>query len=468
MNKPATLPAEPVTIDGRSMSKKELKDYVNANGFFLQHKITLRTNAPAADAPGRELVPNGAIYFRGIASTGEINRNGYIIRESAWQNAIPEYLSTNPAILLQHDSERPIGRCVWAQLTPNGLEVAGYIFDEETDERFSKGLFGALSTGHIDVTVEFENTETKQILSEDEYWGKISSGEIGWGSDNGWVLAVTELDWVEFSVVTIGSNKKSVITRTNAITNYFEKKNKVPAVKKNDAEEVTPPPAAPTEPITPAATTETQPSADADAPKEVANAGEAPAVETAPADTTPPASDPAPATAPAETPKEETPPATPESAGAPAGNAVAPKKVKVSQVEFERVQKAADAATKALNAIEPDNGGDAPAPEADEPKAEDPATTPPPETKTEPPVEQNSIEKLSKKDLAKVIGYLANEVHRLNEVVSKTPDRKVLAVSSQFGQALRNTSEPSQTEKPKSNGAALASLLAKVGVSPRA
>ena len=193
----------------KAPTKKELKRMVNENGFYAQMMVKPESNAPAAL---KDKIPEGATYFEGIASNGELNRNGYIIRESAWRAAIETYF-LNPVVLLQHDVEKPIGMALSATITSEGLSVSGYIFDDLTDGKFGRGLLKALSTGHYTKEVEFENTNTGTVLTEQEF----SQLDIREQMSDVWVMAVTKLDWVEFSLVTIGSNKKSMITHKNAI-----------------------------------------------------------------------------------------------------------------------------------------------------------------------------------------------------------------------------------------------------------
>lgn len=228
-------------------TKKEVKKDINRNGFFVNMPMT-RKNAPEEWA-GQ--IPAGAIYFEGVASNGDINRNGYIIRESAWKNAIAGYL-INPVVLLQHDMDEPVGNALWAKVTPNGLEVGGYVFDELTANRFSKGLFRALSTGHYTLAAEFENEETGEVMSEEDFIAAYNPARSFWDNEiippKGWILAVTELEWAEFSIVSIGSNRRSLVSHQNAISNYFRKK-----LMNNEEQEIpTEPVAVPTEtPVTP-------------------------------------------------------------------------------------------------------------------------------------------------------------------------------------------------------------------------
>jgi hypothetical protein len=201
--------------DFKNLSKKELKDYINANGFFCNAAIDkTETNAPAGL---QEQIPEGAIYFKAIASNGDLNRNGYIIREKALKNAIKQYME-NPVVLLQHDMNQPVGRVLRAQSGQDGITIEGYIFDEYTNGRFSRGLFNAVSTGHLTDALEFQNEATGEIITEEEFkalpWEEKENGN--------WVMAVTALDWLENSIVSIGANRKSLVKNKDLVKNYVE------------------------------------------------------------------------------------------------------------------------------------------------------------------------------------------------------------------------------------------------------
>jgi hypothetical protein len=200
--------------DLSKLSKKELKDFINSNGFFCTALITEKNMPNEESRP--ENVPEGATWFRGVASTEELNRNGYIIRLNAWKSAISEFMN-NPVLLLQHDSNQPIGKVLTAEVGERGLIITGYLFDDLTGGRFGRGLINALSTGHLTVDVEFENTSNGEILSEEEF-KKLSWEEQ---SKEEWVMAVKELEWVELSVVSIGANRKSLISNKELMKNYL-------------------------------------------------------------------------------------------------------------------------------------------------------------------------------------------------------------------------------------------------------
>lgn len=212
------------------LTKKGLKSFINENGFFSKMEFC------EAVAPDGVNVPKGAKYFKGIASTGDLNRNGYIIEADAWTDSINTFLQ-NPVILLQHDPKNPIGKALSAKVTSNGLEVEGYIFknlmDDKSWEAFENGILKGLSTGHITKHAKFKNEETGQTIDEDEIGSKGNPSWIEIIFSNTWTMIVDALDWVEFSLVTIPANQKSMITEknalesTDAIKNYAVKKNKV-------------------------------------------------------------------------------------------------------------------------------------------------------------------------------------------------------------------------------------------------
>ena len=200
-----------------SNKKKLLKKKVNENGFY--YSVAINSVAPPEQYASK--VPQGASYFEGIVCDGEFSRNGYMIRPKALMNAFAEYMR-NPIILLQHDPDQPIGLCLDAKLVSpdgkGGVWVCGYVYDDLTENRFERGLLRALSTGHFTDAVEFENSRTGQILTQDEYRNLPYEER----ENEEWMLAVTKLDWAEFSVVTIGSNKKALITRKNAIDAFMQ------------------------------------------------------------------------------------------------------------------------------------------------------------------------------------------------------------------------------------------------------
>lgn len=212
------------------MDKKRLKELINKHGGFTQFYI----EKPNGESKGS---PEGAISFKGIASNGDLNRNGYIIVLEAWKKSIKDYMK-NPQILLGHDMDKSIGKCTKMEITSEGLYVEGYVFDDYTDERFSRGLLNALSTGHLTKKFDFINLKTGEILTKtefrrrwDEFWGLDEKD--GNHLDN-WVRRITETEIVEFSLVSIPANKKSLITSREELENWYKEVTAGGVVAKNN------------------------------------------------------------------------------------------------------------------------------------------------------------------------------------------------------------------------------------------
>lgn len=215
----------------KDIGKKDLKEYINKNGGFLPATIEkLEKNFPkAAETKIRERfagdekritdILENAVYVKAISSNGDLNRNGYIIRENAWKPAIENYLE-NPVFLLQHDDKEIIGETFAAKVTKNGLESEMFVFPDQMTEanvkRFDRGQLKAISTGHITNAVEWENEDTKEILSTEEF-RELDFEERFFGA---WIMAVTALEWVEQSLVTIPSNRASFITKKDQTLKY--------------------------------------------------------------------------------------------------------------------------------------------------------------------------------------------------------------------------------------------------------
>lgn len=210
-------------------TKKEMKDYIKANGFFIPGKVEVNAAIPEGM---KDKVPEGAVFFTGLASNGDLNRNGYKIRPDAWTSAIPGYME-NPVVLMQHDTDQVIGQCLSAEVTDKGLEVSGYVFDQYTEGRFGNGLYKALSTGHITLEVEFESiADPSVVLTEEEFRALDSMGKY-----DEYVMCVIGLEWLEFSIVALPSNRKSLITHKNAIMEYMaNKEGEEEAPKEGDKE----------------------------------------------------------------------------------------------------------------------------------------------------------------------------------------------------------------------------------------
>lgn len=205
-------------MNTRQLNKKKMKKFINENGFFYTAEMTLFKDAPSEQSPN---IPEGATYFECIVSDGELNRNGYKIRPKALMDSWQTY-KTNPVILLGHDPNQPVGQALNASLLSadgkGGVKLAGYIFDDLTEGRFSRNLLRGFSTGTIIEAVEFENTTTGEVISEEDFrkfnWEEQYSGD--------WIMVAIAVDWVESSAVSLPSNKKALLTKKDAIELYLK------------------------------------------------------------------------------------------------------------------------------------------------------------------------------------------------------------------------------------------------------
>lgn len=430
----------------KAIGKKELKKFINENGFFYSMTIDLKKNAPDAYATQ---IPEGATYFEGVVSNGELNRNGYIIRPQALINSLADFM-LNPVILLQHETDEPIGHCLSAEARGTGstqeVFVRGYIYDDLTDGRFGRALFRGLSTGHIPQEVEFENSKTGQVISEEDFrkfnWEEQMNGD--------WIMCVTKLEWVEFSLVAIGSVRKALVTSKNSIEAFLTSKklseNAVRDIVGNETEEEEEKPAEET-PAPEAKEGDGQPTEESKQPVEgegSENAGEPPA-----------------------TPTEEPAEKSGEGEGEPNGEQVEGNKIRISKADRERLQNAANFLVKTLEATMADEeeAKEEPKPESEQkveekPAGEQPAgETPTKEGEEVQGAEQNSAQpiqvapeiKAALQALVDLNFTLEKEVQTLKMKLAKVPVKRGLSLTSQFN---------APAEKPKQSAAeALVTML---------
>ena len=235
-------------------TKKNLKKYVNENGRFLQMSLNVITNETTKIPKAhKESIPVWASYFKWIASNGDLNRNGYIIRPNAWKKSLANFVD-NWVVLYQHDPEKPIGKPLSAKVVKDELIVEGFVYDDTYSEgNIGRGLVTGISTGHISEAVEFQHKDTGDVISEEEFDELLGNAETfaEWLDIlYSYILVVTQADLVEFSFVTLPSNKGAKITQKNAVlarlwvdseeslqSKFNEMKNVIKKVKVNETEE---------------------------------------------------------------------------------------------------------------------------------------------------------------------------------------------------------------------------------------
>lgn len=109
------------------------------NSVMETNAILSKEKAPEAV---RNSVPDGALYFEGIVSDGERNRNGYVIDSDAWffnkGKFVKNFLKSG-SVLYNHDTDKPIGRPLSFEKREDGkIAVTGYVFDDA----YSNGAIG--------------------------------------------------------------------------------------------------------------------------------------------------------------------------------------------------------------------------------------------------------------------------------------------------------------------------------------
>lgn len=450
----------PKTID-----KKTLKKYVNENGFYYSTEINATNETPEKY---KKMIPEGATYIEGIVSNGKLNRNGYKIKPEAFMASVNEFMR-NPVVLYQHDPERVIGQALGVELENGNIKVQAYVYDDLTDGRIARNLVKGLSTGHITKGVEFENEETGEVISEEEFkkfsWEEQMSDK--------WTLVVTELEWVEFSVVSIPSNRDTYITKKNTIEAYI-KNGKISAdilANSVNADEEKQESGEKKEEQDQPTTESTQPSPETDGTPEPETAGENPDSSEAATETSSP---------------ENEATATEE-------NSTTEEKIRISSQDREKLQAMSDLLIKALSATVVDDE------KKDEPKAtesaqsETPAapsveTQPSSEAKAEttPPsqgaiqsqpesqpnsLQQNTVneqlEKVLKSFLAaiteqnKQIAEQKEEINSLKAVLDRIPYKKALVLN---GNNPVNNKAPKEEKKGETQRSAF-EVLQEMGVS---
>ena len=167
-------------------------------------------------------VPEWAIYFEWIVSNWDKNRNWYIIDEEAWFMDKGKYVKMflkSWSVLWAHDSDKPIGRPLTFEKTDKGIRVSWYVFDDAyTNWSIGRKIVLWLSTWHFTHDSIFRNNKTWEEIPRREFIKKLWSDEDimkqyrAWEWD--WV--VTKAEIVEFSFVSVPSNRVSTVNDTIA------------------------------------------------------------------------------------------------------------------------------------------------------------------------------------------------------------------------------------------------------------
>ena len=124
-------------------AKKDLKEMINENGFFLQ--ISEIEQVDANEIKTKSKLPKGEniLFFKGLASEsfakGEVSRNQYKIDVNGWNF---DNYRKNAQLLLSHNPEEPIGKTISMEKTESGLSVSYFVnldwMSEVDAERMAK------------------------------------------------------------------------------------------------------------------------------------------------------------------------------------------------------------------------------------------------------------------------------------------------------------------------------------------
>ena len=217
----------------KSMTKKELKAFVNQHGGFTKGKVQTLSFSPTEEE--KNLIPEGAFSFEAVLSDESINMNGYKILLSAWQEGFAKYFSEYEGLVyLQHDMDQPIGKTLDIAVDEEqGLLCArGFAYDDLTEKRVSRGLVRDISTGHIPLEILYINKDTQEEKTPDEFfdlmrdmvdrmfdegkkWSEIREAIVA--LQELWVCTHTKVQIIEYSFVSVGANKNAEVKRINAI-----------------------------------------------------------------------------------------------------------------------------------------------------------------------------------------------------------------------------------------------------------
>lgn len=211
-------------------SKKDLKQFINENGFFLHSEsvTTLeREEAEQLTDAFRTRVklpnsPNVQVYRGKLSQSfpkGEKSRNGYKYEHTG---VMLDNYKDKPIVLLQHDSEMPVGYVLNIAVTASdGIDITYFVdFSTQAAKKYEheikNGYIGMLSTGAISHEWVLEDNKTGERLSPQEARAR------GWDiwDDAAFTRVVTKWELVESSVVTIGSNPKA-LTSQNSLKHFF-------------------------------------------------------------------------------------------------------------------------------------------------------------------------------------------------------------------------------------------------------
>jgi HK97 family phage prohead protease len=143
-------------------------------------------------------VKAGKIKIKGKASTPQVDRYNDVVKPEAFMGTMEAYM-TNPVVLLQHDTDKPIGKVIAYKILSDGLEVEAEI-SNDIDNCMKLITDGILRTFSIGFFVK--------------KWGFIMQ-------DDKEIREISEIDLVEISVVTTPANPGAIFSLAKSIKQFF-------------------------------------------------------------------------------------------------------------------------------------------------------------------------------------------------------------------------------------------------------
>jgi HK97 family phage prohead protease len=150
---------------------------------------------------------SGECIIEGYANTSTKDRVGDVVLPSAFEKTLKTYLS-NPVMLLNHDWNDVIGRCISAEITDKGLFIRARISDTRMDIKtlIAEKCYSTMSIGYNELDADYdESTKTKYIK---------------------------ELELLEISVVSVPANTEAMFTQITEKTDTEETEKKTDEEKK--------------------------------------------------------------------------------------------------------------------------------------------------------------------------------------------------------------------------------------------
>lgn len=140
-----------------------------------------------------------SVFIEGYASTPGIDRYQDIVEPGAFVESLKNYLEKNPIVLLQHNTDKPIGKVLTAEINENGLKVRCEITanTDEVQDRIREGVLRCFSIGYRPMSWE---------------WRLVGDSEV---------RAITKLELVEISIVSIPANADGLFTMDMSVKSFF-------------------------------------------------------------------------------------------------------------------------------------------------------------------------------------------------------------------------------------------------------